>query len=86
MKIPGFNNKITFDSVVAFHKKQDIEAAAKLAGGNPEGSEGSRTWIKYYQGAKKEIKENLTDAERAQYLAEVDEWKRVGVPMEVQIR
>ena len=85
MKIPGFNNKITFDSVVAFRKKKEIEAAAKVASGDPDGTEGSRTWLKHYQGAKKEIKENLTELECEAYNAEVAEWKKSGVPMEVQI-
>lgn len=82
MKIPGFNCKVTFDSVVLFHKKKEIEDIAKgLAGG----AESSRIWIRYYQGAKKQVKENLTDTEYDEYTRELEEWKKKGVPLEVQI-
>ncbi|KAF8955367.1 hypothetical protein BDZ97DRAFT_1926875 [Flammula alnicola] len=81
MKIPGFNLKVTFDSVVAERKKKEIEEEAKeQAGGEHE----SKHWIKYYQGAKKAVKEGLSDEERAEYEREVEEWKTRGVPKEVQ--
>ena len=85
MKIPGFNYKVTFDSVVLYHKKQEIEALAKSKAGSGS-AEDSRKWLPYFQPAKKEVKAKLTDKEKEGYLREVKEWENNGVPLEVQIR
>ena len=85
MKIPGFNDKVTFDLVVLFHKKQEIEALAKSMAGEVA-TEDSRKWLPFFQTAKKQVKANLTDQETEDYLKEVEEWETNGVPLEVQIK
>ena len=85
MKIPGFNDKVTFDSVVLFHKKQEIEALAKSMAGEVA-TEDSQKWLPFFQTAKKQVKANLTDQETEDYLKEVEEWETNGVPLEVQIK
>lgn len=82
MKIPGFNCKVTFDSVVLVKKKAEIdELVTELSAG----AQDSRTRLKYFQGAKKQVKENLTEDEYEEYARVLEEWKKKGVPLEVQI-
>ena len=89
MKIPGFNCKVTFDAVVAHRKKGEIEELAKSmamdAEGAPNPASGSRGWFRYYQVAKKQTKADLTEEEYDEYTEELAQWKKAGVPLEVQI-
>jgi len=81
VKIPGFNLNVTFDTVVQTKKKAEIQAEAKeLAGG----IEDSKKWLPHYQTAKKNIKEQLTNEEKAIIEEEVKVWKEVGIPRKVQ--
>ncbi len=83
MKIPGFNCKVTFDSVVLHHKKKEIEELAMSMAG--EGTaENNRKWFPFFQTAKKQIKNELSDEETEQYMQEVSEWEKNGVPLDVQ--
>ncbi len=83
MKIPGFNCKVTFDSVVLYHKKKEIEELAISMAG--EGAaENNRKWFPFFQTAKKQIKNELSDEETDEYMQEVSEWEKNGVPLDVQ--
>ena len=83
MKIPGFNNRATFDTVLTAKKKTEILEEAKIRAG---GSEDSKKWLPHYQGAKKAVKEILTDEERRMIEEEVEEWNTKGVPSDVQAK
>ena len=83
MKIPGFNDHATFDTVLTAQKKTEILEEAKIRAG---GSEDSKKWLPHYQGAKKAVKEILTDEERRMIEEEVEEWNTKGVPGEVQAK
>ena len=72
MKIPGFNAKMMFDSVVNARKKDEIWEEAKML------SRG------VYQTVKKRVKEGLSVDERNAFEEEVEEWKRNGIPSVVQ--
>ena len=84
MRIPGFNCKVTFDSVVLYHKKKEIEELAQSMAGKG-GAESHRKWFPFFQTAKKNIKKNLSDEEMEAYLKEVKDWEKDGVPLDVQI-
>ena len=81
MKIPGFNAKVTFDSVVNARKKDEIREEAKRLSG---GGENNAKWFPHYQTAKKRVKEGLSMEERNAFEEEVEEWKRNGIPSVVQ--
>ena len=83
MKIPGFNDHATFDTVLTAQKKTEILEEAKI---RASGSEDSKKWLPHYQGAKKAVKEILTDEERRMIEEEVEEWNTKGVPGEVQAK
>ena len=81
LKIPGFNDNVTFDSVVNAKMKNKIrEEAKRLAGG----VENNAKWLPHYQTAKKMVKEALTAEERNAFEEEAEEWKRSGIPSVVQ--
>ena len=81
MKIPGFNVKITFNTVLNARKKVEIqEEVKKLAGG----AESSKKWLPHYQNAKRIVKERLTEDEKESIQDEVEEWNTTGVPSAVQ--
>ncbi|KDR64989.1 hypothetical protein GALMADRAFT_149099 [Galerina marginata CBS 339.88] len=81
LRIPGFNISVTFDSVVMVEKKAEIE---KLITEMTDALPGHPGWIRFYQRAKKQIKDELTEDERKAYEEKVEEWKRDGVPRDVQ--
>jgi len=95
MKIKGFNMEVTFESVLLARKGKQIEAEARRRAeealadedDDPIGEvkvKGSYGWIKYYAGAKKMIKEQLTNQERKEFQEEVMRWRASGVPSEVK--
>jgi len=81
LKIPGFNDNVTFDNVVNVKKKDEIQEEAKRLAG---GVENNRKWLPYYQTAKKAVKAALTEEERNAFEDEVEEWKTNGIPSVVQ--
>ena len=81
MKIPGFNDNVTFDNVVNVKKKDEIQEEAKRLAG---GVENNKKWLPYYQTAKKAVKAGLTEEERNAFEDEVEEWKTNGIPSVVQ--
>ena len=83
LKIPGFNLKVTFDTVVNTKKKREIQEEVEKLSGN---AEDSRKWLPYYQTAKKNVKEGLSEEERKEIEMEVDVWKASGIPREVQAK
>ena len=83
--------EVTFDTVFLARKGKEIvieatrRAEEHAAGdgsdaGGQSAIQGSRGWIKYYAGAKKFIKEQLTTEERKEYQEEVTKWRTTGVP------
>lgn len=84
IKIPGLNKKFTFTAVLREVRKDDILAEAKrLAGG--EDSSPNR-WLKYYQQARLNIHNALSEVEVDEIEALVDKWNQGSVPPEVQQR
>ncbi|KDR76057.1 hypothetical protein GALMADRAFT_210759 [Galerina marginata CBS 339.88] len=83
LRIPGFNISVTFDSVVMVEKKAEIE---KLITEMTDALPGHPGWIRFCQRAKKQIKDELTEDERKVYEEKVEEWKRDGVPRDVQAK
>jgi hypothetical protein len=81
MKIPGFNLNVTFDTVLNKKKKTEIQEEVEKLSGNVDDS---RKWLPFYQTAKKNIKERLSDEERSEIEQEVREWKQSGIPKDVQ--
>jgi len=81
LKIPGFNDNVTFDNVVNVKKKDEIQEEAKRLAG---GVENNKKWLPYYQTAKKAVKAALTEDERNAFEDEVEEWKTNGIPSVVQ--
>ncbi len=74
---------MTFDTVLNAKKKVEIQEEAKIRAG---GSEDSKKWLPHYQGAKKAVKDILTEEERQIIQDEVDEWNSKGIPAEVQAK
>ena len=83
LKIPGLNLKVTFDTVVNSKKKKEIQEEVEKLSGN---SEDSKKWLPYYQTAKKNVKERLSEEERKEIEQEVEVWKSSGIPREVQAK
>jgi len=81
LKIPGFNLNVTFDTVVNAKKKIEIQEEVQNLSGN---TEDSKKWLPFYQMAKRNIKERLTEEEKQEIEDEVDKWKKTGIPREVQ--
>ena len=81
MKIPGFNLHVTFDTVVNAKKKIEIQEEVQNLSGN---TEDSKKWLPFYQMAKRNIKERLTEEEKQEIEDEVEKWKKTGIPREVQ--
>jgi len=81
LKIPGFNYKVTFNTVLNARKKQEIQEEVKRLAG---GAENSKKWLPHYQNAKKAVKEGLTEDEKESIEDEVEEWNTKGVPSAVQ--
>lgn len=81
-KIPGFNGKTSFNSVLIDAKRDEIAAlASELAENAPPGS---KNWFSKYQIARAKIKRGLSESEREELVAKQKEWDEVGVPPEVQ--
>jgi len=81
LKIPGFNLHVTFDTVVNAKKKIEIqEEVQNLLGSTKD----SKKWLPFYQTAKMNVKERLTEEEKQEIEDEVEEWKGSGIPREVQ--
>ena len=81
LKIPGFNDNVTFDSVVNSNMRDEIkEEAKRLAGG----VEDQRQWLPHYQTAKKTVKAQLTEEERKSFEDKVEDWNKNGIPSDVQ--
>jgi len=74
---------VTFDTVVNTKKKREIQEEVEKLSGN---AEDSRKWLLYYQTAKKNVKEGLSEEERKEIEMEVDVWKASGIPREVQAK
>ncbi len=81
MKIPGFNDNVTFDTVVNAKMKVEIQEEVQKLSGN---SDDPKKWLPFYQTAKKNIKERLTEEEKQEIEDEVEEWKGSGIPWLVQ--
>ncbi len=47
-------------------------------------AENNRKWFPFFQTAKKQIKNELSDEETEEYMQEVSEWEKNGVPLDVQ--
>ena len=81
LKIPGFNLNVTFDTVVNAKKKIEIQEEVQNLSGN---TEDGKKWLPFYQTAKRNIKERLTEEEKQEIEDEVEKWKKTGIPREVQ--
>jgi hypothetical protein len=79
LKIPGFNLNVTFDTVL--NKKVEIQEEVEKLSGNVEDS---RKWLPFFQTAKKNVKERLSQEERSEIEQEVQDWKQTGIPQDVQ--
>jgi hypothetical protein len=81
IKIPGFRQKVTFNSVAQSKMRAEIQEEAKRMAG---GSEDSKKWLPHFPKARKIIIAQLSEEEREDIEAEVQKWKAEGIPANVQ--
>ena len=72
---------MTFDSLVSIRKKAEIEA---IASAHCPGGTGSKSWLKFYQSVKREVRDSLTEEEIREYYLELESSRKQGIPKEIQ--
>lgn len=80
--LPGLNRKFTYVSVVVELRRAEILEEAKRLAGTHEG----KHWMKYYQQARLNIQNSLTQDEQDVIEDCVEKWNKGNIPPAVQQR
>lgn len=98
MRIPGFNIKTSYGSLISSVKKDEIEIEAKrlaqehmeeqaAAGIEPMSQSeagSSKNWIRFYSAAKSIVRKRMNKEEKEELITKLEEWEKGGIPRDVQ--